>query len=305
MGWTEMMPWSKLIWSPNAANRRLDQSPCRARLWLLCATLVLSGVSSTARPEPLIAGIDHLPVVVADLDRAEADFRALGFSIKPGRPHANGIRNAHVKFPDGTEIELITAPRAVDPLTTEYRAKLGRSEGPVYFGLYAPDRSALAAQIRTIDRSVLKSGDFLDFPASTALHPLFFGTRNMSPTDRPEHFAHLNTATRLSALWVRESPELRALFDRMGLPMRNAHQCGPIAGEVTAVILPQAQIYLVKAAESVVGADVDVRSLEVLEEVLQTNRVRMARIACDPNSVWVSPAVAHGIWLRFRRSHPS
>ena len=59
-------------------------------------------------------GMDHIPVVVADLDKAEADFRAMGFSIKPGRPHSNGIRNAHVKFPDGTEIELITAPAAVE-----------------------------------------------------------------------------------------------------------------------------------------------------------------------------------------------
>src|SRR5580692_8943157 len=84
--------------------------------WLLIAMLsLIAAKAQTSRP--LIFGVDHIPLVVSDLDGAEADFRAMGFSIKPGRPHADGIRNAHVKFPDGTEIELITAPRSADILT--------------------------------------------------------------------------------------------------------------------------------------------------------------------------------------------
>src|SRR5690242_14629103 len=100
---------------------------------------------SLARAQaPLVSGLDHIPVVVTDLDQAQADYRAMGFAIKPGRFHADGIRNAHVKFPDGTEIELITATHATDELTSEYLAKMKTGEGPVYFGLYAPDRDAVA-----------------------------------------------------------------------------------------------------------------------------------------------------------------
>jgi len=64
-----------------------------------------------AAPEPVVRGLDHVPLAVKDLEQAKADFEALGFALKPGRPHDNGLRNAHVKFPDGTEIELITADR--------------------------------------------------------------------------------------------------------------------------------------------------------------------------------------------------
>src|SRR5689334_22739161 len=102
---------------------------------------------SQSQPQPLLVGMDHIPVVVRDLEQAEADFQALGFAIKPGRVHADGIRNAHVKFPDGTEIELITAPAATDALTAEYRARLKTGEGPVYFGLYAPDPTVLSARL--------------------------------------------------------------------------------------------------------------------------------------------------------------
>ena len=83
-------------------------------------------VASTAgagshRAAPLEIRLNHVPVVVSDLDEASHAYRRLGFSLKEGRPHANGLVNRHVKFPDGTEVELITAPPAVDSLTTYYQ----------------------------------------------------------------------------------------------------------------------------------------------------------------------------------------
>ena len=59
--------------------------------------------------------------MVNDLDAAVTRYRALGFALKPGKPHDNGIRNQRVKFEDGTELELLTAPEAKDRLTTQYR----------------------------------------------------------------------------------------------------------------------------------------------------------------------------------------
>src|SRR5581483_4320536 len=142
----------------------------------------------------LVLGVEHTPIVVGDLEKAQADFRAMGFAIKPGRPHADGIQNAHVKFPDGTEIELITASRAVDELTSEYREKLTKGEGPVYFAMYAPDPSALAARLKAIAAPAQDDNGEIVFPLDSPLHPLFFGQRNKTPSDRPEHFAHANTA---------------------------------------------------------------------------------------------------------------
>lgn len=266
--------------------------------------VLLSQVQTTAQiPAPLVVGIDHIPVVVANLEKAEADFRRLGFSIKPGRPHVDGIRNAHVKFPDGTEIELITAPAAVDALTTEYRAKMKTGDGPVYFGLYAPDRIALVAKLRASGFPV--QGDdnsILTFSSGSPLHPLFFGGRNKSPTDKPEYFAHANSAVRLSALWVRDDQELRKLFRGLGMPVRPMRQCTPItASESSAVALPEGKVYLVPSATAnVVAARVEVRSLAALESVLKRNRVPITRgIKCDPDAIWISPKIAHGIWLEF------
>src|SRR5882757_8236766 len=118
--------------------KRIGRGAMSFGSWLLIAMLSLVAAKAQTS-QRLILGIDHIPVVVSNIEEAAADFRAMGFSIKPGRPHADGIRNAHVKFPDGTEIELITARQSADTLTAEYRTKLENGEA----------RSTLACTRRT------------------------------------------------------------------------------------------------------------------------------------------------------------
>ena len=57
-----------------------------------------------------IAGIDHVTVAVRDLESTVQVYRQLGFTLKPGRLHQNGLRNQHIKFPDGSGLELISPP---------------------------------------------------------------------------------------------------------------------------------------------------------------------------------------------------
>ena len=148
------------------------------------AAAVVAEVGLAANP-PAITGLDHIPIAVRDLDRAAADYRALGFALKPGRPHENGISNQHVKFPDGTELELITASETRDALTATYLKHLAAGEGPAFLALFAPG----------VDPGSLG----LD---SDPLRYIFMFGRNQSPTDRPEHFAHPNTAESLIGVWL-------------------------------------------------------------------------------------------------------
>lgn len=147
--------------------------------------VLLLGLASVATsvlaPAPLVMGVEHTPIVVTDLEKAQADFRAMGFAIKPGRFHADGIRNAHVKFPNGTELELITAPAPTDALTSEYYAKEQRGDGPVYFGLWAPNYSALATRIKAMAVPVQQDGGVLTFPAGNPLHHLFWALARKRP----------------------------------------------------------------------------------------------------------------------------
>ncbi len=55
----------------------------------------------------MLKGIDHLVVVVPDLDAAIASYTELGFTVVPGGRHPVGTHNALIAFRDGSYIELI------------------------------------------------------------------------------------------------------------------------------------------------------------------------------------------------------
>jgi hypothetical protein len=56
----------------------------------------------------MIQGIDHIVIVVRELEQAMADYSALGFTVVPGGRHAGlNTHNALIAFDDGCYLELI------------------------------------------------------------------------------------------------------------------------------------------------------------------------------------------------------
>jgi hypothetical protein len=265
-------------------------------------------ISSPAAQEAVVRGLDHIPVAVKDLERSRTDFEALGFALKPGRPHENGLRNEHVKFPDGTEIELITAPAATDALASEYYNWLKDGDGPAFLGLYAPSLSAVIDRLSRLGLALNRKGSIGIFSDPVALRRLFFGTRQHSPTDRPEHFAHANTAFSLAGVWLAGATAEQRLLPNLGAVTLNEAPCGPLGTGSEAFSLPEAEIVFLPATAQlvsgrpIVGATVTVKSIDTVESVLTTNRIRHDRVVgCGPDSLWVGPAAAHGMWLEFRQ----
>ena len=56
----------------------------------------------------MFKGIDHLVIVVNDLDQAANDYRRLGFTVVPGGKHPAGSHNALIAFTDGSYLEIIS-----------------------------------------------------------------------------------------------------------------------------------------------------------------------------------------------------
>jgi catechol 2,3-dioxygenase-like lactoylglutathione lyase family enzyme len=68
--------------------------------------------------------LDHVVILVYDLERAQADYRELGFTVVEGGRHADGLsHNALVSFADGSYLELIAfleAPPDNHPFRREH-----------------------------------------------------------------------------------------------------------------------------------------------------------------------------------------
>jgi len=259
---------------------------------------------------PAVLGLDHIPIAVDTLSSAAMRYRDLGFSLKPGRPHANGIQNEHVKFADGTELELITASEATDALTTMYRQHLVQGDGPAFLAFFAPDLDPVARRLDSLKISYRRVPPFIDV-LDTSLAYIFFGPRNHSPTDRPEHFTHANTAQSLIAVWLAED-ELgheRRLLRTLGAALSEEHVRLPEPVNATVAHLPEGDVVLLPGSRRlapgrrIVGATVRVRSIDIAAQVLE--RVTLSspprRAASGTGtSIFFSPDVAHGLWFELR-----
>ncbi|MDJ1497308.1 VOC family protein [Cytophagaceae bacterium DM2B3-1] len=168
------------------------------------ATLLFITTSSHTLPytSSLVIGTDHIPLAVRDLDQAATFYRSIGFALKPGRSHSNGIRNQHIKFRNGTELELITTSQPHDSVTAEYCRLLKEGEGPAFWGLFTKDTEGIAKQLTAIGQEYQREGPMITFSETDRLHTLFLGGRNHSPTDREEHFQHTNSATNLIGVYL-------------------------------------------------------------------------------------------------------
>jgi catechol 2,3-dioxygenase-like lactoylglutathione lyase family enzyme len=236
---------------------------------------------------PLSLGIDHVNVAVANLEAAGARYRALGFALKPGRPHDNGIRNLHAKFRDGTEIELITAPTGVDSLTRKYRALLKDGDAPAFLALFTPEPGAA----NTLDAGGVRVPDYV-----------FFGPRNASPTDRPEHFAHANTASALTRVWLAgdDLSAERRLLAALGATFRRETVEFPDRIDAEIAELLQGSVVLLPGRFQIVrgrpiaGVTVAVRDLDAAATFAGASARRTA------SSVFVDPRDALGYRLELR-----
>ncbi len=60
----------------------------------------------------MILSIDHIVILVNDLDTARADYEALGFTVVPGGEHTDGAtHNVLIAFADGSYLELLAFKR--------------------------------------------------------------------------------------------------------------------------------------------------------------------------------------------------
>jgi len=258
----------------------------------------------------MVLGLDHIPLAVTDLAGAAEHYRQLGFTLKPGRPHENGIRNEHVKFQDGTEIELITAVEARDALTTEYVRHLAKGDGPAFVSFFAPEMNRVAGYLDVEGRTYSRSAGLLSFPEIDSLRYIFFGGRNRSPADRPEHFRHANGAEGLVGVWIAgdDLTTERRLFAGVGATFTEEEVHVPETVRGVVARFPHGEVVFLPGSRQlvpgrrIVGATIRVRDLKLLQSALAKGRLRVPPVVQTRrgSSVFLGPDITHGMWLEFR-----
>jgi len=107
----------------------------------------------------MLTGIDHLVVLVHDLDAAVNDYADLGFAVVRGGRHPGGTHNALIGFADGSYLELLAFHEPVP--NHRWWPTLQRGGGLVDFCMATDD---LRADMEALRRAGVQMSDV--FPLS-------------------------------------------------------------------------------------------------------------------------------------------
>jgi len=272
--------------------------------------VALGATHAAPGPEDIPWRLDHANVVVRNLAAARADFERLGFAFKAGRIHRNSIDNAHMKFPDGTELELITASEPRDALARRYVELLRSGEGGAFFAMRADSVAGVLAALRRYDPSLKADtvGSYIDIddPPGWNLPELFVMRYLTPPVDSAHHHAHPNGAYALRALWLKRDSADRAdlsAFDLRPLAVNSAPLERP--GVRAARFAGGSELYVLPAmprdsgVTRIIGVTILVRDAARAAELLQQRVHQPFTVRHSPRGrlVLVPPELTHGIWL--------
>ena len=94
----------------------------------------------------MLLAIDHIVIVVRDLEAAMRSYEQLGFTVVRGGRHPVGTHNALISFADGSYIEIIAFYR--DNPDHRWWKPLQKGEGLVDFCMQTDDLAGDTAKLR-------------------------------------------------------------------------------------------------------------------------------------------------------------
>jgi hypothetical protein len=248
--------------------------------------------------------LDHVPIAVRSLDDAVRGYERLGFRIKHGRLHDNGIINAFTKFEDASYLELITAPAAVDRQTERLLAFLQRREGGRALSLRADSLARLAtrfdeAGLPTSFTAYGRAFNILSFGES-AIAPVFLIEYPVPVRDSAHLLDHPNTATGIMAAWVGDG--LFSALEEVPYAFRpsNASTIPLAGGTIRRAGGPDGPPDAPDGA-LVAGVTLRVRSADAARRAVLAGTGRSLPVIDDGRArrVIVPAELANGMWIEF------
>jgi catechol 2,3-dioxygenase-like lactoylglutathione lyase family enzyme len=100
----------------------------------------------------MLQGIDHIVIVVSDLDQAAKDYQQLGFTVVPGGKHPVGSHNVLISFADGSYLEIIAFYR--EALDHRWWKPLQQGERLVDFCMQTNDLKGDTLKLRAAGVSI-------------------------------------------------------------------------------------------------------------------------------------------------------
>lgn len=169
--------------------------------------------------------VDHVIAVVVNIDEAIKSYTEKGFTVKKGADHKNGLTNAHIKFSNGSYLELMSIKgEPNDEIARTYVDLLDDGEGGVFIALSGITTAAFQRNLEKLnieyETKIQQNWTYITFePSSGIAHFFFIEYHNYISEAKPTP-QHKNLATRIESVWVEGEIDVKYFLDGIGLESR-------------------------------------------------------------------------------------
>ncbi|MBO6523982.1 MAG: VOC family protein [Balneolaceae bacterium] len=230
-------------------------------------------------------GIDHVIVAVPDLEKATETYSKLGFTIKPGRLHQNGLSNNHIKLKDGSSLELMTViGEPGDKMAKAYQDFLDTKEGGIYIALKAPFELVMEKADELGLHYQVSFGDpfsYLTFE-NEELGNVFFINYSRSFSDPDSILTHSNNVVGIESVWIKASPLFTKLLTSLGASS---------GGKLKTPDTKENPVYSLNGYDFIID--------ETTSEDSGIMGIQFKRADILPKE-WLPPSENHGVWIMLR-----
>ncbi|GHE70763.1 VOC family protein [Roseivirga thermotolerans] len=183
-----------------------------AILWIACPILAVAQNLQ----------IDHVVYAYSNLDSAKNRFASMGFTLKPGKLHSNGLLNAHVKFENGSYVELMSLKgQPTDDVALKYKTLIEQHYTGAYLALTGPEHHKIVLALRqlNIEHEVTNGSlwTYIAFPEYSPLSHIFFITYHHPNPATGEFTIHSNGFNGLKEVVIEGGELLVGLLHTLGL----------------------------------------------------------------------------------------
>lgn len=241
--------------------------------------------SGLAQSRLIDTSLDHITLAVSDLNKATKTYSDLGFTPKDGSLHKNGLLNKHLKFKDGSSLELMTVQgNPSDAKAKAYQDFLNEKEGAIYLALKAPfDKVMKYADSLYLSYSVIDEDlfSYITFENKGVSSFYFIGYTN--PISDPDYATtHSNKVTGIKAVWITASPMFKELIIALGADFRGTLRTPDNKENV---------VYRLNGYDFIIDDSTQEDS-------------KIMGIQFDSSDIfsleWLPPSENHGVWITFR-----
>jgi len=190
---------------------------CNKLFFVLTVAIVFYPIQNFAQE----IQIDHIISVFPDLDKTIRDYENIGFSVKKGFLHKNGLLNAHIKFSNNSYYELMSVQgEPKDTLAKFYKANI-KNGGGLFLaisGISTKKMESILTQLnQDFEVSRTNNWSYITFPENSDLAHIFFIEYHPKLKGDLKLPTHKNGVHKINHIVIEGNDSVAAFFKKLGL----------------------------------------------------------------------------------------